>query len=507
MITADQRARIRRLYHAEHWKIGTIATELGLHRDTVRQALEPWRFATTARRTGPSVLDPYKDFVRQTLEQYPRLRATRLYEMVKSRGYAGSLIQLRRYVKTVRPAGKREAFLTLESLPGEQGQVDWGHFGTLRVGAAKRPLSCFVMVLSHSRAMYARFFLGQTMECFLRGHVEAFEYFGGAPRTLLYDNLKSAVLERDGDLIRFHPDLLALAGHYCFAPKPCAPYRGNEKGKVERAIQYLRHSFFAARRIHTLAELNTSLRQWLDEVAHARPRPRDPHGRLVRDVWAEETPVLVPLPPHPFGTELVLPVRSGKTPYIRFDKNDYSIPHQLVGESLMLIATEAQVRICDATHAVVATHARSYDRGALIEDPAHLHALAQHKRRAQAHTARAHLVRVCPHAEAFFAALCARDRPLAAHLGRLGRLCERYGAEALDRALAHALEQGAISAASVAHLLDQQQRQLDAPPPLEPPRLTDPRLSQVRVTPHSLAPYDQLARGASDPETTYDRTR
>src|SRR2546425_7058801 len=231
MISPEQRAEIRRLYYAEHWRVGTIATTLGVHHDTVRHAIEADRFIRPGAQIRPSALDPYKPLVLATLEQYPRLRATRLYEMLGARGYAGSVVQVRRWVRTVRPAARAEAYLRLETLPGEQGQVDWGNFGALPIGRARRVLSCFVLVLSWSRAVYARFALDQTLESFLRGHVEAFAALGGAPRTILYDNLKSVVLDRAGDHIRFHPRVLELAGHYHFAPQPCAPYRGNEKGK------------------------------------------------------------------------------------------------------------------------------------------------------------------------------------------------------------------------------------------------------------------------------------
>jgi transposase len=158
--------------------------------------------------------------------------------------------------------------------------VDWGHFGTLQIGAARRALSCFVLVLSWSRAVYARFALDQTLESFLRGHVEAFAALGGIPRVLLYDNLKSVVLERFGEHIRFHPRLLELAGHYHFAPQPCAVARGNEKGRVERTIQYLRHAFFAARRFTTVDDLNAQLTQWITDTAHQRAVPRCPRIRL-----------------------------------------------------------------------------------------------------------------------------------------------------------------------------------------------------------------------------------
>jgi transposase len=222
---AAQRARIRRLFYAEHWKLGTIAAELGVHRDAVSNAIESERFVRAGALVRPTMLDPYKSLIAQILTDHPRLLATRLFQMLRDRGFAGSVVQLRRYVRGVRPV-RAEAFLRLQTLPGEQAQVDWGHFGKLQIGSAQRTLWCFVFVLAWSRAMYAQFMLDATLEAFMRGHVLAFQTLGGVPREILYDNLKSVVLERVGDHIRFHPRILDLAGHYCFAPKPCAPYRG-----------------------------------------------------------------------------------------------------------------------------------------------------------------------------------------------------------------------------------------------------------------------------------------
>jgi len=232
MIPPELHTQIRRLFYAEHWRLNTIAETLGVHHDTVRRAVESERFIRSGTHVRPSALDPFKAFITATLEQYPRLRASRLWAMVRERGYPGSAIQVQRYVRTVRPAARAEAYLRLDTLAGEQAQVDWGHFGQVRVGATTRSLSCFVLVLSWSRACYARFALDQTLESFLRGHVEAFAALQGVPRTILYDNLKSVVLERVGDHIRFHPRVLELAGHYHYAPQPCAVARGNEKAKA-----------------------------------------------------------------------------------------------------------------------------------------------------------------------------------------------------------------------------------------------------------------------------------
>jgi transposase len=499
-------ARIRRLFFAEHWKVGTIAAQLGVHHDTVRAAVEAERFVHAHRPVRPSILDPYKDFLRQQLEQYPRLRATRLFQMVVDRGYPGSVVQVRRYVATVRPTTRAEAYLRLQTLPGEQGQVDWGHFGKVRVGRAQRALSCFVLVLSWCRALFARFFYDHTLESFLRGHVLAFEALGGVPRTLLYDNLKSVVLERQGDHVRYQPQLLELAGHYHFAPKPCAPYRGNEKGKVERTIQYLRHSFFAARRFGSLEDLNAQLAEWTARIAHQRPVPGDPDKRLVRDALAEEQSRLLPLPEHRFECVLVKAVASGKTPYIRFDLNDYSVPHDRVRQPLTLIASDAEVRLALPNGDLVARHPRSYDRGQTVEDPAHLAALAEAKRRAHDLRGRDRLRSGCPHAAAFVDALALRGEPLAGHTFQLNRLLDRYGAAELDAGLADALGRGAISAASVAHVLDQRARARRTPPPLDVVLPADPRVRDLRVTPHALGPYDALGR-IPDPEDPHEPTR
>ena len=166
MISPELRAEIRRLFYAEHWRVGTIAQSLGVHADAVRLAIEVERLQSRTARVRPSRLDPYLPFVRETLERYPRLRATRLYEMLRGRGYDGSVVGLRRLVAKIRPTRPEAAYLRLSVLPGEQAQADWGCFGTIGAGKSKRPLSCFVMVLSWSRAIHAVFTLDQTLESF-----------------------------------------------------------------------------------------------------------------------------------------------------------------------------------------------------------------------------------------------------------------------------------------------------------------------------------------------------
>jgi transposase len=505
MIAPEVTARMRRLFYAEHWRVGTIATELGVHHTTVVRALNREQLVgAVMRRVPSSVLDSYKPFIAAVLERHPRLRATRLHAMLQGRGYPGGVLAIRRYVRAVRPR-RAEAYLRLQTLPGEQGQVDWGHFGRIIVGHARRPLVCFVFVLSWSRAMYARFALDQSLESFLRGHVEAFEALGGVPRTLLYDNLKSVVLERIGDHVRYHPRLLELAGHYHFAPKPCAPYRGNEKGKVERTIQYLRHAFFEARRFSDVDDLNRQLAEWIADTAHRRPVPGDPERRTVEAALAEERPRLLPLPQHPFSCTLVRPVASGKTPYVRFDANDYSIPHEAVRRPLTLLADEHTVRIVDGT-TELARHHRSYDHRQVVEDPAHIAALAAVKRAAHELRGRDRLRSLCPNADAFIDTLAQRGHPLIAETRRLLDLADRFGPPALDAALAEALAKGAVSAAAVAHILDQRLRARRTPPPLAMVLSDDPRVRDLHVTPHALDTYDTLTASQETPHDDDDET-
>ena len=500
MIDAEQRARIRRLFYAEHWKVGTIATELGVHHDTVKRAIEAERFVSrTDARVVASILDPYKAFINDTLTQHPRLRASRLFDMIRERGFVGGEVVVRRYVRKIRPV-PREAFFKLETMPGEQAQVDWASFGKIRIGNATRNLSCFVMVLGFSRAHFARFVLDQKMENFLYSHVLAFEALGGVPRTILYDNLKSVVVERVGQHVRFNPRILELAGHYHFAPKPCAPYRGNEKGKVERTIQYLRHSFFEARRYSSLANLNEQLAEWSARVAFARPRPQDPERRSVQSSFDAEKPRLLSLPEHRAECDLVMPIASGKTPYVRFDLNDYSIPSALTRRPLTLAASETEVRILDGSECV-ARHTRSYDRGRTIEDRKHLNVLADEKQRASELRGRDRLTTACPRADAFLAQIAVRGGHLGGTTTRLLHLLDRYDARALDAAIGETLARGAASAEAVAHVLDQRRRAANVPPIIEVILPDDPRVRDLHVTPHSLASYDAALRPAMKEES------
>lgn len=495
MIGPEREAEILRLFHAEKWRVGTIASQIGIHHSTVERVLRQsgveWRQAVR-----PSIADPYVPFIIQTLEKYPRLTASRILEMVRERGYAGSASHFRHIVARYRPRKPAEAYLRLRTLPGEQAQVDWAHFGKIQIGQAERRLLAFVMVLSWSRYIFLRFYLGDAMANFLRGHVEAFAFFGAVPRVILYDNLRSAVIERVGEAIRFNPTLLSLAAHHRFEPRPVAPARGNEKGRVERAIAYARRSFFAARHWRDLDDLNAQALVWCTGIAADRPCPED-RTLTVRQAFERERPSMLALPDNPFPTEECVEVRVGKTPYVRFDRNDYSIPHDRVRRTLVVRATLETVRILDGNN-VIATHARSFDAGRQIEDPAHIEALIAHKREGRRHRGMDRLHHELPGVQALFARLAERGENLGAATNGLIRMLDAHGAKALQEAIQEALHNDVPHLAAIHQILDRRRHQHGQTPPIAIPLPDNPRVRDIVVRPHSLESYDALADGRQE---------
>ena len=485
----DKEAQILRYHHVEKWRIGTIARQLHVHHGSVERVLRQAGLPRigTAR---PSCVDPYLPFIHQTLEKFPTLTASRLYVMVRERGYAGGPDHFRHLISHHRPRPAAEAYLRLVTLPGEQAQVDWAHFGHLTIGRAKRPLMAFVMVLSWSRRIYLRFFLDARMENFLRGHVGAFESWGVLPRVLLYDNLKSAVLERQGDAIRFHPTLLEFAGHYRFEPRPVAVARGNEKGRVERAIRYIRDSFWPARSFVDLAELNRQAEAWCLGQADDRLCPQD-KTLTVREAFAREQPRLLALPNNPYVTDERLVVTVGKTPYARFDLNDYSVPHTQVRKMLTVVADPERVRILDDQE-VVASHPRSYDKGAQIEEPAHIAKLVERKAQAHAQRGMSRLTQAVPASTELLALAAERGEGLGGITSTLLRLVERFGAAEVQAAVLAALARGVPHPHAVRLALEVQREARHQPPPVAvclPQHVAE---RDTVVKPHKLDSYDQL---------------
>lgn len=490
-ISAELAAQIVRLHHAECWRVGTIARQLHVHRDTVRRVLGAHNVLPNRQALRARLIDPYRVFIEQTLEKFPTLNAARLYVMVRERGYKGGAEHFRHLVAGMRPRRAAEAFLRLRTLPGEEGQCDWAHMGYLQVGRARRPLMAFLLVLSYSRRIYLRFFLNARMESFLRGHVEAFEAFDGVPRVVLYDNLKSAVLERVGDAIRFNPTLLGFAAHYRFEPRPVAVARGSEKGRVERSVQYVRSSFFAAREYSDLDDLNAQAKAWCEGLAGERRWPQD-KALSQHEAFTAEQPSLMGLPEREYALGERLAVQVNKHPYVRFDLNDYTVPHKFVRRTLEVLATEKCIRVFDGT-TEVASHARSYDSAQQIEDAHHLDELVKAKRGARAHRAVDSLAQASPSSTELLKQAAQRGNNLGSITAALMRLLQRYGAAELELAIGQALLRGVPHPNAVRLELEKQREAQGQPPPVAVVLSARAASLDAPVRAHKLASYDRLS--------------
>ncbi len=487
-ISEELEAKILRYFHVEKWRIGTIARQLNMHHTVVRRVLSQAGIPKASIIPKKSILDPYLPFVQDTLTKYPTLTASRLYFMVRERGYQGGIDHFRHQIKLHRPSREAEAYLRLKTLPGEQAQADWGHFGSFTIGKAKRPLMAFVMTLSYSRKIFLRFYLNQQLANLLRGHEAAFKIWRGIPRVVLYDNMKAVTLERYGDAIRFNPTLLAFAAHYRFEPRPVAVARGNEKGRVERSIRYIRDSFFAARKWDDLEDLNSQAMDWCDGQASDRPCPED-RTHSVRKIFEEEKNTLLPLPDNHFPTEERVEVKVGKTPYVRFDLNDYSIPHSYVRRILTVFATLENVRIL-AADKVIAEHKRSYDKGMQVEDKNHIEELEKRKRHSRAHRGQDRLTCAIPQAKDFLKQAAERGYNLGGVVYSLVTLLDCYNAAEIGLAMEEAMLRDSPHPNSVRVNLEKRREMQQLQPPI-PLRIPD-KARDVVVRPHNLKDYDLL---------------
>lgn len=492
-VTAETEAEIRRLFHAEHWKVGTIASQLVVHEDVVRRVLGLLDRARPSPCPRARLVDPYVDFIGETLARYPRLRATRLWDMVKARGYSGSVRTLREHVAGVRPRPRHEVFLRTDPLVGEQAQVDWAYVGDVQVLGGRRPLWLFVMVLAWSRAFWGEFVIDLTVHSLLRSLSRAATHFGGSCRQWLFDNPKTVVLERHGDAVRFHPLLLELSGHFHVQLRVCAPRKANQKGRVERAIRYLRDRFLAGRQITGVENGNRALDAFRDDIAAPRPHPTQ-HGRTVGECFVEERDKLLPLPDPLPPTDLVASADADKTAFIRFDRNAYSVPSVYAQRTLTLAADDRVLRLLDGS-TVVARHVRCWGRRQIIELPQHREEILAQKRGARENKGRDRLRAGVPDIDALFARWVEAGRNVGSMTARTLKLLDLYGQVLLADAVTEVLARGISDPGAVAQVCEQRRRAASRPVPLD--IAIGDHVPERDVIPHDLETYDAKRRRRS----------
>lgn len=488
-ITLEEELKIRRLHFGEHWPVGTICTQLDVHEDTVKRVL-----GLLAKKglpvPRPCMLDAYEAFLKETLTEYPTLRATRLHDMLKPRGYEGSVRTLRDYVQHLRPTPPREVYLRLEALIAEQAQVDWAYVGKVPVPGGERALWLFVMVQSWSRALWGEFVFDLDIHSLLRSLLRAATYFEGCARQWLFDNPKTVVLGRHGDAVRFHPRLLEFAGTYCASVRVCGVRKANQKGRVERAIRFLRERFLAGRVIHDVEQGNRELVDFLREVANARPHPTFP-GRTVADCLVEEKKRLLPLPKASPETNRVQPIGVDKTAFVRFDSNMYSAPPEHAHGTLTLVADDKTVRLLDGQKEV-ASHPRCWGKRQRIENPAHRQALLEMKRGAIEAKGQDRLRAAVPGVDALFERWVDAGRNVGCMTARTLVLLDRYSEDILAPAVAEVLAGTTNDPAALEVVCERKRHEANRPVPIDI-SLGD-HVPDRDVIPQSLEAYDVRRR-------------
>lgn len=503
---AELWAEIRRLHLREGWSKRRIARQLHLDPKTVRRAVQRERYEPKRRSAQrPSKLDPFKDTVRQILARYSDISCVRILQEIRPLGYTGGVTILEDFVRTLRPKAAPEAFLRLAFPPGDAAQVDWASCGTILVDGRPRRLSAFLFVLAYSRLLYAQFTWSEDLAVFLAYHHRAFAAARGVPRRILYDNLKSVVLAHVGSEVRFNPRFLDFSAHYGFRPVACAPYRPNEKGRVENAVKYLKGNFLAGRTLVDLEGANLALCRWLDQVANVREHATT-HQRPL-DLWERERSLLLPLPPTPYDTRVLRTLRASLLCRVQFEGNTYSVPPAHAGAVLTLKATEGEVAIYRGADEV-ARHRRARGRGEDVVEPGHVRALVDRKRRGDKGALVHRFLAIGEGTGAYLKGLVASEVSLYRHMRRILALADTYGAHEVHCAMARAAQHRAYGADYVERIVHQERRSRRAGPPPGALALAHvPDLARITLPEIDLDIYDRaLGTGEGHAEVPHPRS-
>jgi len=469
MIDYQTFCQIRQLHDQKGLKVSQIAQELKLDPKTVAKWIDQTRYQPRPSTRRPSKLDPFKGQIVAMLERHP-YTAQQILQQLRQQGYAGGYSILKELVRQVRPP-RKPAFLMLDFAPAECAQVDWGQFGSIQVGSTRRRLSFFVMVLCYSRLMYLEFTLSETMEQFLSCHRHALEFFGGSTSKVMIDNLKVGVVRHpSGQPALFNPRYLDFAAHYGFAPVACNVRKGNEKGRVENGVGYVKKNLLSGLEISSFQAIQVEGRRWLDETANIRI-----HGETHRKpcaLFEQEKSLLKPLPVLPYDCAVIRPTSANRCCRIVFDANRYSVPPLYASQKLTLKIEPTQLYLFH-NEKLIATHARCYDRHQNLTDPDHIKDLLAQRQKARAQTLLLAFLNLCPQAELFYRKLSDKRLNAPHHVQKIVALSEIYGPDKVARAIDDAFSFEAFGCEYVANILLQRERVAATPAALHLTRRQD----------------------------------
>jgi transposase len=499
-----QWAEIRRLHEIEKLRGRVIARRLHCSRHTVAKALRLDQPPTREVAARSSILDPFVAKIDALVARYPDLSAVRIREEIAKppEGYAGSVSVLRRYLRKVRPVRGR-VYQEVLYEAGQAMQVDWGECGRVAVGGTSRKVSVFVATLCYSRLTFIEFSLSQHKAEFYRSLVNALTFFGGSPRSIIFDNLKAAVLNGSGRQACFHPDFLALCGYFCLQPIACQRHDPESKGVVEGGVRYVKRNALAGRddELRTFEGYVTFAPVWRDNVANVRLHETTRERPL--DRFQRERSLLRPLPSLPFDTDEVVPRVVGSHPQVEFDGNRYSIPPSLVRKTIMLRADQSEIRVLHEGQ-VVARHSRSYERGQPIVLQEHRLAALECRKRSGASSLEQQFDALGPEARQFHLRLKTQPIKTTTHLRRLLALVRLYGRHEVVNALVRADQLATYDAAYVENLLLAERRRRQLPTPTLPTPQRRELIDEIQLDPDDPAVYDRLFK--LPPEDSHDPT-
>jgi transposase len=450
----EEFCQIRDHLGRQHLSAAQTARALGMDIRTITKWANVEQFHPRAAVQRVGKLDAYKAQIVRWLDTHP-YSAQQIYQRLCETGYSGGRTIVKDYVHRVRPRPPA-AFLKLDFYPAEAAQVDWGEFGSIAVGSTRRRLSFFVMVLCHSRRMYLEFTVSQTMEFFLQCHENAFAAFGGVTQRVMVDNLKSAVLQRlVGQAPVFNPKYLDFSRHWGFEITACNVRSGNEKGRVENGVGYVKKNFLAGLELADFSAMQPAAQAWVDTVADVRTH-ESTHQRPI-DHFEQERAKLRPLNPTGFDLARAATVRATKQFRVALDSNHYSVPARCAGQLLTLKSYADRVCIYEGEQ-LVARHKRSMDRHQDIEDTEHAKVLVAQRKTAREQRLLVQFLALSPRAQAYFEGLELKRINARGHMRKIVALAEIHGKEAVCRALDDGLKLQAFSSEYIANILAARRR-------------------------------------------------
>jgi transposase len=463
-----------------------IGRQLLIDRGTVAKYLqEPDRPRSTPARR-PSKLDPYREQISDMIKQFPFIKAPVVLQRIREKGFDGEITIVRALLRELRGNGcRREPFIRIESEPGRQMQVDWGHFNSLEYGNAKRKLYALAVVESHSRMLFVFFTHSQKQEYFHMGLLEAFKYLGGTPEEIVVDNMLTAVTERVGSMVRFNEAFLDFLRPLKITPYACNVRAPHEKGKVENCIKYIRQNFWPLRNFTSLADTQEQMLQWLDNTANVRVHETTgerPIDRLRQDC-------LRPLPDFLTDTREIFSPLVHKSFTIRFDSNSYTVPPWAIGKKVVAKAGLDTVQIFYKDKKIT-THARCWGKKQYIELPIHREQVRKMRKRLLRDRQIAVFLSLGQTAVDYLERLVDARQPIKKTVALLLRLKDEYGESSLLYALGKAMERKLYGAEYIRNILYQEMTPVTSHQPV---RLKKEALNEIRLQCPSLAEYDALA--------------